>query len=116
MSSLGEEARKLWEASHVGDDVASTFRRMVNIAMRSYGLPVDPVDSQVEVCNRKHLDHDDPYYILGVTTDDPVALVHDVYRVKVRHLHPDNKKTGNAERFQRVEMAYRAIKQSRGIS
>lgn len=109
---VSDELKKLWEQSHIGDDVAQTARRMVNSAMRSYGLPVVEPEG---TCNKQHLDADDPFYILGVTPDDPWDLVHDVYRAKSKHIHPNNKLTGNAGKFIRLSAALEAVKQLKGV-
>jgi len=54
----------------------------------------------------------DAYDILGVSPDDPVKLVKDVYRQKVTYYHPD--KGGSAEKFKRLTKAYEAVMESRG--
>jgi len=54
----------------------------------------------------------DAYDILGVSPDDPVDLIKDVYRKKSMYYHPD--KGGDPERFKRLTQAYELILESRG--
>ncbi len=56
----------------------------------------------------------DAYDILGVSPDDPVDLVKDVFRRKSMYYHPD--KGGNVEKFKRLNQAYELILKSRGES
>lgn len=51
----------------------------------------------------------DPYRILGVEPGDPPELVTAVFRAKAKVLHPD-KKAGDAEKFKRLDAAYKAVK------
>jgi len=60
-----------------------------------------------------HLSADDPYNILEVRPDASDLVVKAVYRAKVKLLHPDNKETGNAEQFKRIQEAYDKIIQAR---
>jgi DnaJ-class molecular chaperone len=48
------------------------------------------------------------YRHLGVTENDPIALVKNVYRAKAKYLHPD-KNTGDKEAFQLLEAAYKIV-------
>ena len=50
------------------------------------------------------------YRILGVEPGDPPELMEKVWRVKALFYHPDNQKTGNRERFERVKAAYDRLK------
>jgi len=50
-----------------------------------------------------------PYLILGVMKDDPPDLIDAVYRIKAKYYHPDNKKTGNREKFLKLKDAYDKI-------
>jgi hypothetical protein len=52
-----------------------------------------------------------PWIIVGVSPDDPPALIDDVYRAKAKHLHPDVQGTGNEIAFKRLEAAHEAVKQ-----
>ena len=52
---------------------------------------------------------DDPFVVLGVSPTDPLDLVVAVYRTKAKFLHPDNKDTGSAEAFKRLQEAYAAV-------
>jgi DnaJ-domain-containing protein 1 len=54
----------------------------------------------------------DAYDILGVSPDDPVDLIKDVYKRKSMYYHPD--KGGDPERFKRLDKAYNLILESRG--
>jgi len=54
------------------------------------------------------------YDILGVSPDDPVELVKDVYRRKSMYYHPD--KGGEAEKFKRLTNAYEMVMKSRGAN
>ncbi len=54
----------------------------------------------------------DSYDILGVSPDDPVDLIKDVFRKKSMYYHPD--KGGTAEKFKRLHKAYELIMKSRG--
>ena len=54
----------------------------------------------------------DAYDILGVSPDDPIELITDVYRKKSMYYHPD--KGGNEEKFKRLNKAYELISKSRG--
>ena len=56
----------------------------------------------------------DAYDILGVSPDDPVDLVKDVYRRKSLYYHPD--KGGTDEKFKRLHGAYELIMKSRGAT
>jgi len=62
-----------------------------------------------EVARRESLM--DAYDILGVSPDDPVDLVKDVYRRKSMYYHPD--KGGTDEKFKRLTKAYELIMKSR---
>ncbi|KKM92422.1 hypothetical protein LCGC14_1218700 [marine sediment metagenome] len=55
----------------------------------------------------------DAYDILGVSPDDPISLVKDIFRRKSQHYHPD-KEGGTAEKFKRLNGAYELIMKSRG--
>ena len=55
----------------------------------------------------------DAYDILGVSPDDPVDLIKDVFRRKSMYYHPD--KGGTDEKFKRLNKAYELICESRGI-
>ena len=55
----------------------------------------------------------DAYDVLGVSPDDPVELVKDVFRRKSMFYHPD--KGGDPEKFKRLNKAYELICESRGI-
>lgn len=56
----------------------------------------------------------DAYDILGVNPDDPIDLIDRVYRAKSSIYHPDNKTSGNEQKFKRITEAYDQIKKSRG--
>jgi len=56
----------------------------------------------------------DAYDILGVSPDDPIELVKDVYRKKSMYFHPD--KGGDAEKFKRLNTAYEAVMKSRNVN
>lgn len=51
----------------------------------------------------------DPFVVLGVSKDDPVDLVEAVYKVKAKFYHPDNKDTGNINKFIRIHEAYEKV-------
>jgi DnaJ-class molecular chaperone len=55
----------------------------------------------------------DPYQIVGVTPEDPWAMVEKVYRMKAKFLHPDTKETGNEEAYKRLQAAYATLKERR---
>ncbi len=52
------------------------------------------------------------YDFLGVSPDDPIELVKDVFQKKCHFYHPD--KGGSAEKFKRLNNAYERICESRG--
>ena len=52
----------------------------------------------------------DPYIVVGVKKDDPQELIDAVYKVKAKFYHPDNKNTGNADKFMKIKDAYDKIK------
>jgi len=54
----------------------------------------------------------DAYDILGVSPDDPIDLIKDVFRRKSMYYHPD--KGGTEEKFKRLNKAYELILNSRG--
>lgn len=54
----------------------------------------------------------DAYDILGVSPDDPIALIKDVFRRKSMYYHPD--KGGTDEKFKRLNKAYELILKRRG--
>lgn len=54
----------------------------------------------------------DAYDILGVSPDDPIAMIKDVFRKKSMYYHPD--KGGDAEKFKRLNSAYELVMKSRG--
>lgn len=56
----------------------------------------------------------DAYDILGVSPDDPVDLIKDVYRRKSMYYHPD--KGGSDEKFKRLTKAYELIMKTRGAT
>ena len=51
----------------------------------------------------------DPYIVLGARKDDPPELIDAVYKLKAKYYHPDNKKTGNKEKFIKINKAYEEI-------
>jgi len=55
---------------------------------------------------------EDAYDILGVSPDDPLDLVKQVFQRKAMYYHPD--KGGDAEKFKRITKAYNVICQARG--
>ncbi len=55
----------------------------------------------------------DAYDILGVSPDDPIDLIKDVFKRKSMYYHPD--KGGTDEKFKRLNKAYELICDSRGI-
>ena len=56
---------------------------------------------------------DDPYSILEVRKDASDFVVKAVHRAKVKICHPDNRETGNAEEFKRIQEAYEKIMKDR---
>ncbi len=55
------------------------------------------------------------YDILGISPDDPLGLIDDVYRKKSMYYHPDKAdKGGTDEKFKRLNAAYELIKKNRG--
>ena len=71
----------------------------------------DLVSSTGEAARKESLM--DAYDILGVSPDDPVDLIKDVYRRKSMYYHPD--KGGTDEKFKRLNQAYELILQTRGV-
>lgn len=55
----------------------------------------------------------DAYDILGVSPDDPIELLRDVYKKKSMYWHPDH--GGPPEKFKRLQQAYERICESRGV-
>lgn len=55
----------------------------------------------------------DAYDVLGVSPDDPMDLIKDVFRRKSMYYHPD--KGGDAEKFKRINSAFETISKSRGV-
>jgi len=54
----------------------------------------------------------DAYDVLGVSPDDPLPLVKEVFRRKSMYYHPD--RGGTDEKFKRLNKAYELIIKSRG--
>lgn len=54
----------------------------------------------------------DAYDILGVSPDDPINLIKDVYKKKSMYYHPDT--GGDQDKFKRLTKAYELILESRG--
>lgn len=54
----------------------------------------------------------DAYDFLGVSPDDPIELVKDVFRRKSMYYHPD--KGGSEEKFKKLNKAYELILKTRG--
>lgn len=54
----------------------------------------------------------DAYDVLGVSPDDPVDLIKDVFRRKSMYYHPD--KGGSVEKMKRLNKAYELIMTPRG--
>lgn len=54
----------------------------------------------------------DSYDILGVSPDDDMELIKDIFRRKSMRYHPD--KGGDAEKFKRLNTAYELVMKSRG--
>lgn len=50
----------------------------------------------------------DAYGVLGVSPDDPIDLIEDVYRRKAQYYHPD--KGGEPEKFKRIQAAIDTIR------
>jgi len=55
----------------------------------------------------------DAFDFLGVSPDDPIDLVKDIYKKKSMHYHPD--KGGNPEKFKKLQAAYELTCKSRGV-
>lgn len=55
----------------------------------------------------------DAYDVLGVSPDDPIDLVKDVFRKKSMYFHPD--KGGSEEKFKRLNRAYERVCEARGV-
>ncbi len=51
------------------------------------------------------------YEVLGVFPDDPIELIKDIYKTKVKSYHPD--KGGKDEKFIAIDKAYKAILKER---
>lgn len=64
------------------------------LVSRIFGKPEDPA-----------------YLILGVFPSDPIQMIDAVYRAKAKILHPDNKLTGDAERFKTLNKAYHIVRE-----
>ena len=71
-------------------------------------ITVDDIKKAISFTVNKIMN--DPYIIVGVRKDDPPELVDAVYRVKAKFYHPDNKETGDKEKFIRLNEAYKKIK------
>jgi hypothetical protein len=58
----------------------------------------------------------DAYDILGVSPDDTLDLIKDIYRRKTMHYHPDSTlhQGGDPEKFKRLTEAYELVLNSRG--
>lgn len=54
----------------------------------------------------------DAYDFLGVSPDDPLNLIKDVYRKKCMYYHPD--KGGTEDKFKQLNEAYNMVMMSRG--
>ena len=54
----------------------------------------------------------DAYDILGVSPDDPIELIKDVFRRKSMYYHPD--KGGTEDKFKRLNKAYELVLSNRG--
>lgn len=54
----------------------------------------------------------DAYDFLGVSPDDPLDLIKDIYRKKSMHYHPD--KGGTDDKFKQLNEAYNMVMVSRG--
>lgn len=55
----------------------------------------------------------DAYDVLGVSPDDPMELIKDVFRRKSQYYHPD-KPGGDEAKFKRINDAFEIIDKSRG--
>lgn len=65
-----------------------------------------------ELINRIFSKPEDPAYLtLGVSPSDPVEMIDSVYRAKAKILHPDNRDTGDAERFMMLTKAYHIVRE-----
>lgn len=53
------------------------------------------------------------YEVLGVSLDDPLDLVWDVYRAKAKYLHPDNLATGDEQAFKELKAAWDHVQRVR---
>ena len=62
-----------------------------------------------------HKIQEEPHYVLGVSPKDPMELIEAVHKVKAKFYHPDNKETGNADRFIKIQDAYTQIRNMRGV-
>jgi len=70
------------------------------------------VASTVDTKRQEKEDLLDAYDILGVSPDDPVDLVKNVYRNKAQYYHPD--KGGDPEKFKKLTAAYELVLKNRG--
>jgi len=56
---------------------------------------------------------DDPYTILEALPEHSDFVIKAIHRAKAKVYHPDNKETGNAEEFKRIQEAYEKIMKDR---
>ena len=59
---------------------------------------------------------DDPYTVLGLHCGAHPRVVKAAHRHLVQIYHPDNKETGDAEKFKQIQGAYEHIMKERGES
>jgi curved DNA-binding protein CbpA len=54
-------------------------------------------------------DHIDYYEVLQVSANAEPDTIHRIYRLLAQRFHPDNRETGDASRFRRIQEAYDAL-------
>ena len=86
-----------------------SFLNQLGISNQTMKMDANTVRSAISFAVNKVMNN--PYIVLGVSTDDPPELVEAVYKLKAKFYHPDNKQTGNQEKFMKITDAYNKIKE-----
>ncbi len=90
-----------------------TGKRIKDVLPRAIEYFGQEVIEKVMAKTSVQLPSDSPYAILGVRHDAADFIIKAVYRKLAGMYHPDNRETGNEEKFKKMQGAYDAIVKER---
>lgn len=86
-----------------------TGKRIKDIAPRAIELFGEDLIKAFLRQPKRRPQENDPWEILEVSAGASEFIIQAAYRAMARKYHPDNRDTGDAEKFKRIQTAYEAI-------